>query len=129
MRPLRFPAPPSSLLGLDRAPAAFAGLSGDVGKVIFPRMLVAWGEVGIGKLSAFARDIALLWCVSGGHLQSFPGPVAKSSRCAIQHRTDFAMVDIAPDPDAPASWPPAAEEDGSASMSRGPGKPDRCTLP
>ena len=69
-----------------------------MGKVIFPRMLVALGEVGIGKLPAFARDIALLWCVSGGHLQSFPGPAAKSSRCAIQHRTDFAMIDIAPDP-------------------------------
>ncbi len=82
MRPLRFPAPPSSLPRLDRAPAAFAGLSGDVGKVIFLCMLVALGKVGIGKLPAFARDKALLWCVSGGHPQSFPRAVAKSSRCA-----------------------------------------------
>ena len=64
MRPLRFPAPPSSLLGLDRAPAAFAGLSGDVGKVIFPRMLVALGEVGIGKLPAFrSRYSSAVVCI------------------------------------------------------------------
>jgi hypothetical protein len=81
MRPLRFPAPPSSLPGLDRAPAALAGLSGGMGEVIFPWLLIAFGEVGIGKPSAFGRDIALRWCVSGGHLQSFPGPVAKTSRC------------------------------------------------
>src|ERR1700683_2565789 len=86
MRPLRFPAPPSSLPGLDRVPAAFAGLSGGVGEVVFPCTLVALGEVGIGKPLAFARDIALLWCVSGGHLQSFPGPAPRSSR-RIELRT------------------------------------------
>ncbi len=78
MRPLRFTTPPGGLPGLDRAPAGPADLSGGVGEVIFLRRLIAWAEVGICKFPALARDKALLWCVSGGHLRSFPRPVATS---------------------------------------------------
>jgi len=38
--------------------------------VIFPRMPVAFAEVGMRKSLARPRDIALLRCISGGHLHS-----------------------------------------------------------
>ena len=72
VRPLCFTASPGRLPGLDHAPAALAGLPCRVSEVIFLRMFLALVEVGIGKSPALACDIALLWCISGGHLQSFP---------------------------------------------------------
>lgn len=80
MHPIRFAAAAGSLPVLDCSPAGLAGLPGGVGEVIFPRILVAFAEVGIRKSSALAPDQALLGCISGGHLYSLPGPGTEPQR-------------------------------------------------
>ena len=70
VRPVRFTATAGRLLGLDRAAAALADFPCGMSGVIFPRMPVAFAEVGIRKSLALPRDIAVLWCSSGGHLHS-----------------------------------------------------------
>ena len=70
VRPVRFTAAAGRLLGLDRAATALADFPCGVSRVIFPRMPVAFVEVGIRESLALARDIAVLRCISGGHLYS-----------------------------------------------------------
>jgi hypothetical protein len=59
--------------------AALAGLPRSVREVIFPRLLVPFGEVGVGKSLALASYMALLGCESGGHRHSSPGPARVTS--------------------------------------------------
>jgi hypothetical protein len=56
VHPVRFTASTSSLPALDHSSAGFADLPRGVGKMIFPRVLVALVEV-IGKPLALTRDI------------------------------------------------------------------------
>src|SRR4051812_14946456 len=68
VRPVRFTAAAGGLLGLDRAAAALADFPCGMSGVIFLRMPVAFAEVGMGKSLALHIDVAVLRCISGGHL-------------------------------------------------------------
>ncbi len=68
--PVRFTAAAGRLRGLDRAAAALADFPCGMSGVIFLRRPVAFAEVGMRKSLALPRDIAVLWCISGGHLHS-----------------------------------------------------------
>ncbi len=67
MHPVRFSPAAGVLPRFDQASADHAGLAWSVGEVIFLGGLFGLAEVGIRESPALARDIALLWCVSGGH--------------------------------------------------------------
>jgi hypothetical protein len=98
VHPVCFTPPPGSLPGLDRSPAALAGLPRGMGEVIFPFLLVPFGEVGIGKSLALESDNALLGCESGDHVHSSLGPAQESrpvvttSRMAQRERTPASQI-------------------------------------
>jgi len=83
VRPVRFTAAAGRLLGLDRAATALADFPCGMSGVIFLRMPVAFVEVGIRESFALARDIAVLRCISGGHLHSLDQTPRRNA--ALQH--------------------------------------------
>jgi hypothetical protein len=94
--PVCFTAAAGRLLGLDRAAAALAGFPYDMSGVIFPRMPVAFAEIGIRKSLALRVDVAELRCKSGGHLHSLgrhrvAGGVTASSMAQVLRWADIEL--------------------------------------